>query len=355
MRVNANHAIRAACWLAGVAAFAAVLATTDLARATPIVLAAGPWIVLGLLPYLGQISLDALAWKTLLEGLGQRVPWRTLISVRLSTEAVLMSVPGGSLIGESLKPYLLTRATAIPIVDVVASVGVKRALLAAAQALYLGIAVGCGYELLAQHASQIAGTTALPQLMIAAVAVLAIVAIALLLVVISARVADRVHRLLRRIPSRRIRAALDARHASFAATDAAFVELGAQRGRMAGALALLAGAWFVETLETVLLCRLIGIDLSFAQLLAMEATVVLARNLAFFMPAGLGVQDAGYVAFLSAYGLASAASAAFVIVKRTKELVWIGVGYLMLFRLDHRDDTVVSLAAPVGAEIGTTR
>jgi glycosyltransferase 2 family protein len=70
----------------------------------------------------------------------------------------------------------------------------------------------------------------------------------------------------------------------------------------------------------------------------MEAIVVFMRNLAFFVPAGLGVQDAGYIAFLHAFGIpnAAAGAAAFVIVKRAKELVWVGVGYACLFFLTTR-------------------
>jgi uncharacterized membrane protein YbhN (UPF0104 family) len=54
--------------------------------------------------------------------------------------------------------------------------------------------------------------------------------------------------------------------------------------------------------------------------------------MAFFSPGGLGVQDLGYMAFLSALGIpeAPAVSAAFVVLKRSKEILWIGVGYALL-------------------------
>ena len=49
-------------------------------------------------------------------------------------------------------------------------------------------------------------------------------------------------------------------------------------------------------------------------------------------PAGLGVQDLGYVAFLSALeaGDASNLAAAFLIAKRGKEILWIAGGWLLL-------------------------
>ena len=60
--------------------------------------------------------------------------------------------------------------------------------------------------------------------------------------------------------------------------------------------------WFAEAGETWVLLRLLGVDLSFAAVLAFEPVVSFARSAAFFIPAGLGVQDAGYMAFLRQAG-----------------------------------------------------
>jgi hypothetical protein len=55
--------------------------------------------------------------------------------------------------------------------------------------------------------------------------------------------------------------------------------------------------------------------------------------MAFFAPSGLGVQDMGYMAFFTALGLpdAGALGAAFVLLKRSKEILWVAIGYLLLF------------------------
>jgi len=59
--------------------------------------------------------------------------------------------------------------------------------------------------------------------------------------------------------------------------------------------------------------------------------VTLLRSIAFMVPAGLGVQDAGYVAFLAAFGVPEAATVgvAFVLIKRAKELFWIAMGFVL--------------------------
>lgn len=333
-----------------------VLARADVRGALPVVAAAGPLLALGAVPFLGQIALDALAWRSLLRGLGHRVAWRRLIEIRLSTEAVLQSMPGGSLIGESLKPYLLNRITSMPFADTIASIGIKRCLLALAQAGYLGIALIVAHGLYARHSRAIVGMEGLAWYVGAAIALLTIVSIVFVLALLSVSVADRARSVLAKLPSRRLRAGLESRRAGFAATDAAFVVLGRRRARLASAWLTLLVAWMVEAVETWVLCWLVGLDLSPAQVLAMEAAVVFARNVAFFVPAGLGVQDAGYLAFLAAFGSPAPLAAAFIVIKRSKELLWIAIGYLVLLVLDRRRPRepagTVSVVAPPGAELG---
>lgn len=343
-------------WLIGAGAFVVVLTRSDLRGAIHTIAGVGPWLAIGLIPYLVQIALDALAWRTLLGALGDRVGWLRLIEIRLSTEAVLLSMPGGSLIGESLKPYLLHRLAGLPLAHTIASVGIKRCLLALAEAGYLGIALIAAHDLYAASSRAIVSTECLVWYVAAATAVLALVALGLGLALLSVSVAERARRVLSRLPSRRLRAALENRRDGFTATDTALVALGARRGRLAAAWSLLLAAWLVETAETYLLCRLVGIDLDISHALAMEAAVVFARNAAFFVPAGLGIQDAGYLAFLSAFGGAAPFAAAFVVVKRTKELIWIAIGYGVLLVLERRQPheraSAVSVVAPLGAEPG---
>ncbi|MEO7732766.1 MAG: lysylphosphatidylglycerol synthase domain-containing protein [Kofleriaceae bacterium] len=155
-RPTIERTLRWLLWGAGILAFVWVLSRADLRATFPVFAAAGPVLFLALLPFLGQIALDALAWRALLGGLGHRLAWSRLTAIRLSTEAVLQSMPGGSLIGESLKPYLLRRAAAVPVSDTIASIATKRCLLALAQAGYLAVAVVAAHDLYARHSLAIA-------------------------------------------------------------------------------------------------------------------------------------------------------------------------------------------------------
>ena len=319
----------------GLAAFALALRNTDLDRTGSLIAATGPLLLVCLLPYLVQIGFDSASWNTLLEALGRRVRWRRLFRIRLATEAVLMSMPAGGLVGESLKPYLLRRTDNVPAAQTVASIGIKKCVLVAAEAVYLGSAFVLGYSLLSAHSEQLIGTSGLPWLVLGGVVFLLLVAGLLSLAFVAGSVGDRVYRGLARIPIKSLRAWLDGERASFSATDSAFATIArSSRLRLLVSFLFMVAAWFTEAGETYLLLLVIGVDLPVLYVLTMEAVVVFTRNLAFFVPAGLGVQDAGYLAFLGAFGVDTTASApAFVLLKRGKELVWIAAGYFLFLRL----------------------
>jgi len=326
--------------LAGIAVFALVLRGTDLSATLEVLGRTGVLLPLALIPYLFQIGFDALSWRTLLAGLDRHVTWRRLLAIRLSTEAVLMSMPAGSIVGETLKPYLLVRTDKVPPADTIASVGVKKCLLVFAQATYLATALVLGWSLLDQHSDALIGRGGAPYVVIGAIAFLLVVGAALSVALIGGAVSERIHRLLMRIPIAGVRDWLAARQEPFTATDSSFRRLGgASRPRIFAAYLMLLGAWFVETCETWILVELLGLDVPFVDILVMEAVAVLLRNLAFFVPAGLGVQDAGYLAFFHAFSLPTPVGGAFVILKRGKELCWVAIGYATLFFLQSRAST----------------
>ncbi len=68
---------------------------------------------------------------------------------------------------------------------------------------------------------------------------------------------------------------------------------------------------------------------------AVESGLSLARSAVAFMPGGLGVQDMGYATALAALGTTHETAAAFVILKRAKEIVWIAIGFAVGSRAGH--------------------
>jgi uncharacterized membrane protein YbhN (UPF0104 family) len=117
---------------------------------------------------------------------------------------------------------------------------------------------------------------------------------------------------------------------SAVAVDAQLASVGRARGSAWLATAAFLGAWLFEALDTAVVVRLVGGPPSFVFALASEVGISMLRSLGNVAPAGLGVQDAGYATLLPAMGMSPDAAAAFVLVKRGKELVCIAFGYALL-------------------------
>jgi uncharacterized membrane protein YbhN (UPF0104 family) len=97
-------------------------------------------------------------------------------------------------------------------------------------------------------------------------------------------------------------------------------------------LLLYSAGWVLRGVETLIFLSLLGVAVSFNVAVLLESTLVLVRSVAVPVPAGLGVQDVGYVLSLRAIGIpdATTVSAAFVLMKRGRDAFWIVVGFLLL-------------------------
>jgi uncharacterized membrane protein YbhN (UPF0104 family) len=106
----------------------------------------------------------------------------------------------------------------------------------------------------------------------------------------------------------------------------------AERRALALPLLLYSAGWVVRGLETWLFLRLLGTEVSLLAALVVETAIIVVRSAAVPVPAGLGVQDVGYVLCFRALGLADpiTLATAFVVLKRGKDLFWILAGFALL-------------------------
>jgi uncharacterized membrane protein YbhN (UPF0104 family) len=90
--------------------------------------------------------------------------------------------------------------------------------------------------------------------------------------------------------------------------------------------------WFIEGLETFLILRCLSTHAGLGEAWVVDSVGSLLRVAVFFIPAGLGVQDGAQVALLGLLGIGDGLTtgAAFIFIKRTKELLWIVTGGIFL-------------------------
>ena len=160
-----------------------------------------------------------------------------------------------------------------------------------------------------------------------------VVAFLLVMATAMGQMADRLHRGLDRFVGRWMGSWLERNALRFRRTDqalAAFFAAGSA-GLAPPVLFYMAG-WMVRSLETLLFLYLLDVKPPLSAAMVIESTLILVRALAVPVPAGLGVQDVGYVLSLKALGVPAFATvgAALVLLKRGKDLFWILAGFLLL-------------------------
>ena len=88
--------------------------------------------------------------------------------------------------------------------------------------------------------------------------------------------------------------------------------------------------WTLGSLEVWLLVALLGAPVDFATAFAIEALSGVAKLAALVVPASLGVQEGGQVLIFVAFGLGAPRALAFSLIRRARELIWIGFGLAVL-------------------------
>jgi putative membrane protein len=100
-----------------------------------------------------------------------------------------------------------------------------------------------------------------------------------------------------------------------------------RRGRLWSAFALHLACWVFGALEAWVTFRLLGVDLTSWQALAIDGTVVGLRTFGWLVPAAAGVQEASYMLAAAVFGISPADALAASLARRARDLV-LGVGTL---------------------------
>lgn len=332
----------------GLGLFAFTLRSADLTMTYGLIRSLQWTALLILLPELVWTFGHAEAWRRILDRLGYRPPLLPLTRALFTAEAARQSFPAGPAVSESVAAVLLKQRFSVPYSHGVASLAIKKLLVVSSNVIYAILGVGLAWTSLAEASKRMFGGPTLLWLMIGGTSAITVAALALGWSLTRGSLASSVRRLLRAIPIPGLRRFLDARAAGFAATDRQLSSpLRGERARLAIPAALLLGQWLLKSVETWLILTLLGCAVTPAEALAIEVAGTTLRSFAFAIPGGLGVQDAGYAGMLTAFGLSTSAgslapsstpddvaataalAAAFIVLKRGKELFYIAFGWAL--------------------------
>ena len=327
-----HHASQLLPALLALALLAWVLRSADMGRALELVRGLGPWLPLLLVPNLFAILTEAGGWWLSFDRLGARPRFRGLVSVRVIGDALMLGLPSGVVLSETVQPWLLKRRCGVPTEHGIVATVARKFFVVVSHGLFLAVATILAWPLLERSSRGAIGRVGLPVLLL--VVALVLVAVSLLLVTATAlgQVADRLRRGLDRFVGRWMGSWLERNALRFQRTDDALARYFQKPWGLLPSVLLYVLGWLIRSLETYLFLRLVGVDVPLSAAMVMETALILVRALAVPVPAGLGVQDLGYVLSLRALGVPDPTTlgAAFVLLKRGKDAFWIAAGFLLL-------------------------
>jgi uncharacterized protein (TIRG00374 family) len=333
MRRNAARLLQALVTLGAIGLAVAAFQGVDLAALGALLERTGPLVLLVLGPQLLGLTVETWGWQLALSAASHRVRFIDLWAIRTATEAMGQLLPGGVLLGEAAKPALLRARAGLPVSVGVGTTVHRKYLRLLGHGPYVLAAVFFGADSMGAASRAWLGSTLLVDALAVVGVALVLGALAMGALFARAELARALFAALRRVPAPPLRRWLARAEADFLETDRVSQGFFRLPARAVALPALLSGlAWFAEVLESWLLLRVLGADVSFAAVLGVDVAVSLARQLVFVLPAGAGLQEAGYLLALGVLGVPEPLTlgAAFVLLKRLKELALGGLGLGLL-------------------------
>ncbi len=118
---------------------------------------------------------------------------------------------------------------------------------------------------------------------------------------------------------------------SLRALNDRFVEIYRRPGPLAAVFGLHMAIWFFGVFEVWIALDSMGHPVSYATALTIESLGQAVRGAAFVVPAGIGVQEGGFVALCAVFGIPPPAAVALSLVKRVPEIV-LGIPGLFIWQ-----------------------
>ena len=284
----------------------------------------GPVALLVLLiPSVIMYVVDAYGWKVTLGPSAKDIPFWRVLAIRTAGEVVNMTTPTAYVGGEPLKAYLLKKHH-VPIVEGLASVIIAKTTMTIAEVLFILLGIALAFWTVGADATS--GQT------VAA----ALLSVGLLLFGTAAFVFVQrrglftwILEFLRKIGLKI--AYLEAREEKLRLLDRTILTFYRDnRPAFYSSTGLFFLGWMAEALEVYVIIYYLGGPAMALSAISIGALSVFIKGGTFFIPGSLGAQDGGNVLLLSAFGYSDVTGITFALLRRFRELVWIGLGLLCL-------------------------
>ncbi|BFU92553.1 MAG: hypothetical protein NTAFB01_37400 [Nitrospira sp.] len=283
----------------------------------------GPTALLALLiPSVIMYSVEAYGWKVVLGRAAQRIPFWRLLTIRTAGEVVNMTTPA-YLGGEPVKAFLLKKYD-VPMAEGAASVVIAKTTMTIAEVFYILTGIALAFWIVGAGSS--AGQTITAALLSVGLLVCSITGFVFIQQRgLFASILSLVKKLGLRIRS------LEAQEEHLRSIDQTIRNFYSHHQKaFYASMAVYFLGWMAESMEVFGIIYLLGGSVSVLSALAIGALAVFIKGGSFFIPGSLGAQDAGNLLLLQAFGYSDVTGITFALLRRFRELVWIGIGLLCL-------------------------
>lgn len=322
-----------ACLALGLLLFAALIHGVGLGVILRTIQRLGWLTPLIVIPYFSAYIADSLGWWWVLSHAftstaeGPAPPFSRLFAMRAAGEVVNAITPTAYLGGEPVKAWLLHQH-GIPLAPSLASVLVSKTALTLTQGVYV---------LLALLVALPAWKPAIPLPLAAATGLLLVALMCVLLVGVQRRgLFGFLLGLSRRLTGRK--AMLGSWESDILALDLRLREF--YSGSLRHFL-LCCGfhflGWVIGSFEVYVILWMLGSPVGFLTALSIDALSGVAKLSAVIVPGSLGIQEGGQVLIFLGFGLGVPVAMTFGLLRRGRELLWIGLGVIVLLRYQALD------------------
>ena len=284
----------------------------------------GPGALLVLLvPSFIMYVIEAYGWKVTLGPSAKDIPFWRVLAIRTAGEVVNMTTPTAYVGGEPLKAYLLKKHN-VPIVEGLASVIIAKTTMTIAEVLFILLGIALGVALLGGNDSS-AQTVAAGLLSVG----LLTFGTAAFVFMQRRGLFTWLLEFLRKIGLKI--AYLEAREEQLRSLDRTILEFYRNnRPAFYASTGLFFLGWMAEALEVYVIIYYLGGPAMSLSAISIGALSVFIKGGTFFIPGSLGAQDGGNLLLLRAFGYSDVIGITFALLRRFRELVWIGLGLICL-------------------------
>jgi uncharacterized protein (TIRG00374 family) len=276
-----------------------------------------------LIPSFVMYAVEAYGWKVVLGQSARAVPFWRLMAIRTAGEVVNMTTPTAYLGGEPLKAYLLKQHN-VPIAEGAASVVIAKTTMTIAEVFFILVGIALGFWILGVGSSggqSVAAGLVSVGLLVCSIAGFVYIQRRGLF----ASILGLVRKLGLKIKF------LEAQEEHLRSIDQTIQNYYNHHQRaFYVSVGVYFFGWMAESLEVFIIIHYLGGPTSFLSAVSIGALAVFIKGGTFFIPGSLGAQDGGNVILLQAFGYSDITGITFALLRRFRELVWIGIGLLCL-------------------------